>query len=159
MSFGDIFDESLLADYEVFLRKSPVAAGLRNMIDLTWGNFPKLVERRFSPYLNASKTDIKFLSAEINFESPTDGENPILGTPTPSNRSRMSKKESHSPATVAKYSKATENGIVNLFATELPSASAELKNQVPKVTMQRLEKHFNGRNDGDEAVNKTLFRI
>ena len=29
LSVSDIFDESLLADYEVFVRKSPIAAGFR----------------------------------------------------------------------------------------------------------------------------------
>lgn len=128
MSVGDIFDESLLADYDVFVRKSPIAAGFRNMVDLSWGNFPKPAERTFSFY--PLKTDIKFLFAEVKFEATCVEENPILETPTSSKRPRIFKKDFYSPATVAKYSKAMENGIINLFATELPSASPGLKNQV-----------------------------
>ena len=156
LSVSDIFDESLLADYEAFLRKSPIAAGFRNLVDLTWDNFPKLAERKFSFYLNAPKTDIRFLFAEINFEAPCVEENSILRTPTSSKRPRMSKKDSYSPATLAKYSKAIENGIINLFAMELPSASLGLKCQVLKATMLRLQKHFNLDNEGDEAVNKRI---
>ena len=36
MSFGEVLSDELLIEYSIFLRNSPLARGLRNLIDLTW---------------------------------------------------------------------------------------------------------------------------
>ena len=36
MSFGEALSDELLIEYSIFLRNSPLARGLRNLIDLTW---------------------------------------------------------------------------------------------------------------------------
>jgi hypothetical protein len=71
MSFVEIWDESLLADYEVFLRKSPAADIFKNLVPMTYDNFPKMADRKFNFYLNAKRVDLTLTLASLNYECPS----------------------------------------------------------------------------------------
>ena len=58
----------------------------------------------------------------------------------PLKRSRISKIESYSPATLARYSKLIEKKLMALLSEEIPSANVHLQHQVLRDVMLRLEK-------------------
>jgi hypothetical protein len=133
MSFVEIRDESLLADYEVFLRKNPATASFVNLVGMTYDNHPKLADRRFNFYLTARRDDIKRILASLNYECPSPTIVEVqMETPQVLKRPRETKKESYSPTTLAKYSTAIEKGIMLLSKSELPSANIALRNTVSK---------------------------
>ena len=100
MSFVEIWDESLLADYEVFLRKSPAADIFKNLVQMTYDNFPKMADRKFNFYLNAKRVDLKLILASLNYECPSPTADVAMDTPQLLKRPRETKKESYSPKTL-----------------------------------------------------------
>ena len=56
MLHGDIADEPLLVDYDVFIRKDPSATGFRNLTDVTWDKNSRNASRKFNLTAAATST-------------------------------------------------------------------------------------------------------
>ena len=156
MLHGNIADEPLLVDYDVFIRKDPFATRFRNLTDVTWDRNSSNASRKFSFNLTAAAASIKELqyysqiqqtpTAKLSPAVTPDPENECdmaIPTETPSlKRCRMSQKTAYSPATLAKYSKSIETKLISLLQSEIPSANTSLQSQVLKDVMERLAKRF-----------------
>lgn len=159
MSHEDVVDETLLGDYDVFIRRDPLATRFRSLLDVGWDRNSSKASRKFSFNLTAAAASIRELqfydqiqqtpAVKLPLAVTPDHENESetsLPTETPSlKRSRTSQKISYSPATLAKYSKIIETKLILLLKNEIPSANNELQNQVLKDVMTRLEKRFGDR--------------
>ena len=164
MLHGDVADEPLLVDYDVFLRKDPLATRFRNLMDVSWDRNSSNASRKFSFNLTAAAASIKELqyysqiqqtpTAKLSLAVTPDHENECdmaIPIENPSlKRCRVSQKTSYSPATLAMYSRSIETKLISLLQTEIPSANTSLQNQVLKDVMKRLEKRFD---DGSIACN------
>ena len=64
---GDVADEPLLVDYDVFIRKDPLATRFRNLIDVSWDRVSSNASRKFSFNLTAAAASIKELSTTVKF--------------------------------------------------------------------------------------------
>lgn len=71
-------------------------------------------------------------------------------------RPRISKIESYSPATLAKYSKLVEIKLMTLLNEEIPSANVHLRHQVLRDVISRLEKTIDGIDPETCNVNNTI---
>ena len=65
MSHGDVVYEPLLADYDVFIRKDPLATGFRNLMDVSWSRNLTNSTRKFTFNLTSSPAGIR----ELQFDS------------------------------------------------------------------------------------------
>ena len=135
MSFGDALSDELLVDYSIFLRNSPLTEGLRNLIDLTWDRNSSHACKKFTFNLTASPESIKKLLPTPSIDEAAVG----IDLQSPSlKRPRISKIESYSPATLARYSKLIEKKLMVLLSEEIPSANVHLQHQVLRDVMLRL---------------------
>ena len=161
MLHGDVAEEPLLVNYDVFIRKDPLATRFRNLMDVSWDRVSSNASRKFSFNLTAAAASIKELqyysqtpTAKLSLAVTPDHENECdmaIPIENPSlKRCRVSQKTSYSPATLAKYSRSIETKLISLLQTEIPSANTSLQNQVLKDVMERLEKRFD---DGSIACN------
>ena len=156
MLHGNLDDEPLLVDYDVFIRKDPLATGFRNLTDVTWDRNSSNASRKFSFNLSAAAASLKELqyysqiqqtpTAKLSLAVTPDPENECdmaIPTETPSlMRCRVSQKISYSTATLAKYSKSIETKLISLLQSEILSANTSLQSQVLKHVMEWLAKRF-----------------
>ena len=156
LSHGDIIDDLLLVEYDEFIRKDPLASGFRNLMDVSWDRNLTNSSRKFTFNLTSSPASIRELQFHSLIQQTPTVKLPLAVTPeheneceiavpteTPSlKRCRISQKTSYSPATLAKYSKSIEAKLILLLKSEIPSANNELRNQVLRDVMTRLEKRF-----------------
>ena len=108
MLHGNTADEPLLVDYDVFIRKDPLATGFGNLTDVTWDRNSSNASRKFSFNLTAAAASIEELqycsqiqltpTAKLFLAVTPDPENECdmaIPTETPSlKRCRMSQKTS-----------------------------------------------------------------
>ena len=153
MSFGDALSDELLVDYSIFLRNSPLTEGLRNLIDLTWDRNSSHAGKKFTFNLTASPDSIKKLLPTPSIDEAAIGielQSPSLKRP------RISKIESYSPATLARYSKLIEKKLMALLSEEIPSANVHLQHQVLRDVMLRLEKMIDGVDPETSNINNAI---
>ena len=164
LSFGDIIDEVCLIDWDLFIRKDLSVQGFRDLVDLTWDRNCRHANRKFTFVLTAAAACLKELQPIDRIQSTPAAKLPSAVTPeheievdiilpaeTPTfKRSRVSQKSTYSPATLAKYSKAIETKLMLLLKQEIPSANDELRTQVLKDVMTRLQNRFG---DGKDVCN------
>jgi hypothetical protein len=153
MSFGDALSDELLVDYSIFLRNSPLTEGLRNLIDLTWDRNSSHAGKKFTFNLTASPDSIKKLLPTPSIDEAAVGielQSPSLKRP------RISKIESYSPATLARYSKLIEKKLMALLSEEIPSANVHLQHQVLRDVMLRLEKMIDGVDPETSNINNAI---
>jgi hypothetical protein len=155
MSFGDIVDEDLLALYDKNLREDVAAKGFTSLVQLTWNRNSYEGNRKFTFDLTASAADILELSSAFTIKhrtanSPPATENPsvaerVVPLVTPSlKRPRIQKKLEYSLVTLSRYSKDIETKFLTLVQDTLKSANDELRQQVIKAVIARLESRFQG---------------
>ena len=125
MKFGEIVDEDLLSEYEVYLLKDIAAQRFRNLVDLTWDHNSRKGNRSFTYIINCTESEMQDLLSEYtiklpdnlstpNLPAPVD--NPVVETPTLKQR-RITKAQSYTPATLAKYSKEAEKKLLDMLVT------------------------------------------
>ena len=82
---GDVADEPLLVDYDVFIRKGPLATGFRNLTDVTWDRNSSNASRKFSFNLTAAAASIKELQYYSQIQQTPTAKLSLAVTPDPEN--------------------------------------------------------------------------
>jgi hypothetical protein len=157
MSFADIVDEDLLALYDKYLREDVAAKGFSSLVQLTWNRNSYEGNRKFTFHLTASAADILeslsvFTIKHRTANFPPATENPsiaerVVPLVTPSlKRPRIQKKLEYSLGTLSRYSKDIETKLSKRYLVQdtLKSANDELRQQVIKDVVARLESRFQG---------------
>ena len=154
MSFGEALSDELLIEYSIFLRNSPLAREFRNLIDLTWDRNSSHAGKKFTFDVTASPESIRRLMS-ISLLTSLCGNIDEVQTPS-LKRPRISKIESYSPATLAKYSKLIETKLMTLLNEEILSANVHLQHQVLRDVILRLEKTIDGFDPETCNINNTI---
>ena len=142
MSFGGVLSDELLIEYSIFLKNSPLARGLRNLIDLTWDRHSSHAGKKITFNITASPESIRRLMP-ISLLTTSCAHIDEVQTPS-LKRPRISKIESYSPPTLAKYSKLMETKLMTLLNEEIPSANEHLRHEVLRDVILRVEKTVDG---------------
>lgn len=176
MSFGDIVDEDLLVAYEIYLREDVSVAEFRGLVQLAWNRNSYGANRKFSFDLTVSAPNkLKLLSAyTINYQ-PAESITASIDLPVPEDsirlettvalvtpslkRTRMQKKTEYTPGTLAKYSKDIESKLLMLLGDTLKSSNDDLRQQVLKNVVSRLEERFEGFMEREKINNDIVDNI
>ena len=153
MKFGETVDDDLLAQYEIYLRKSNAAQGFLNLVNLTWDENSRIGNKSFTYSIKCTESEIQELLSEYTIKLPDNPsppnlpapvDNPVVETPTLKKR-RISKAHSFTPATIAKYSKEAEKKFLHMLASDFPSAAnLHLQKQIVDDIISRLQLRYYG---------------
>lgn len=171
MSFVHISDEAEVAAYEKYLRKDRDAKGFRDLVGLEWHKNSYGADKIIYLNIEASAGDILELLSVYNISQPLKEaasaiEKPLVdeainvppfATP-PLKRLRKSKLLEYSPATLAKYSKEVESKFLEVVQGTLESANDDLRIQVVKEVISRLESRYDGIDTDRDNVNNIIVQ-
>ena len=160
MALGEVEVESLPMDYDLLIRISPAAEGIRRFVNLNWDRNSNQGSRKFTFDLAVSADSISQILSDYTLQLPESIEIDILGPPSPETpslkRTRMSKVDQYLPATLVRYSKLIEKAVMTSITEVIPSGNATFQNQELNDVVFRERKSINSADSVSSNINNII---